>query len=142
MIKSHFAQKLRLIAFLLLAFVGQSICASVKAENIVLPIDNGIIDVTAPYNADNTGTTNCTAALQQAIRDNIGQRHTLYFRNGTYLEDHNQMVGAGIAALARDAFERATGASQEKTRLSAAALKPVLERIAREAAATAELWPK
>lgn len=57
-------------------------------ENIVFPADAGIINVTAaPYNADNTGATDATAAIQAAIdlaKGNLKGK-IVYLPNGTYL---------------------------------------------------------
>ncbi|MEX2607294.1 MAG: glycosyl hydrolase family 28-related protein [Kiritimatiellia bacterium] len=56
-----------------------------KAETIQYPSDPGVIDVTkAPYFADNTGATDVTAILQQAIYDHVDTRKIIYFPNGTY----------------------------------------------------------
>ena len=78
----------------------------VKAADIVYPaaltqpvngVPGRIVDVTkAPYNADKTGVTLATAALQKAINDNVGRFDgygnvmpmTLYFPNGTYKIDN------------------------------------------------------
>ena len=56
------------------------------AENIVFPVNAGIIDVTAaPYNARGDGKTDDTRAIQQALRDYADQGVIIYLPNGTYL---------------------------------------------------------
>ena len=55
------------------------------AENIVFPVNAGIIDVTAaPYNAQGDGKTDDTRAIQQALRDYADQGAIIYLPNGTY----------------------------------------------------------
>ena len=53
--------------------------------NIRFPNGSGVIDVTqSPYNADNTGTNDATAAIQQAIDDFPNRNKIIYLPNGTY----------------------------------------------------------
>ncbi|MCU0979894.1 MAG: discoidin domain-containing protein [Pirellulaceae bacterium] len=55
-------------------------------ENIVFPVNSGVIDVTAaPYNAKGDGTTDDTRAIQQALRDYADKGAIIYLPNGTYL---------------------------------------------------------
>jgi hypothetical protein len=51
------------------------------------PIANiGALDVTAaPYNADSTGTTDSTTAIQDAVNDGFAYDMPVYFPSGTYL---------------------------------------------------------
>lgn len=52
-------------------------------DNIVFPADSGVADVTkAPYNADPTGKTDSTLAIQQALTE---KKTIVYLPNGTYL---------------------------------------------------------
>ena len=56
------------------------------AENIVFPVNSGIIDVTAaPYNAQGDGKADDTRAIQQALRDYAAKGAIIYLPNGTYL---------------------------------------------------------
>ena len=56
------------------------------AENIVFPVNSGIIDVTAaPYNAQGDGRSDDTRAIQQALRDYADKGVIIYLPNGTYL---------------------------------------------------------
>ena len=56
---------------------------TVTADNIVFPADAGVADVTkAPYNADPTGKTDATMAIQKALTE---KKNIVYLPNGTYL---------------------------------------------------------
>ncbi len=70
-----------LLAVALLTFIGVA-----RAENIIFPADAGVIDVTAaPYNADNTGKTDATVAIQTALDDYPARNKIIYLPNGIYL---------------------------------------------------------
>ncbi|MEX2605930.1 MAG: PA14 domain-containing protein [Kiritimatiellia bacterium] len=57
--------------------------SAVWAENILFPADSGVADVTqAPFNADPTGKTDSTAAIQRALSE---KHEIIYLPNGTYL---------------------------------------------------------
>ncbi|MBW4575414.1 MAG: glycoside hydrolase family 55 protein [Aphanothece sp. CMT-3BRIN-NPC111] len=65
-----------------------------RAENIVFPADAGMINVKkAPYNAKGDGVTDDTAAIQQALNDNVNYKKPVYFPNGTYLISDNLTWG-------------------------------------------------
>ena len=54
-------------------------------ESIVFPSDAGVIDITQPpYNADPTGFTDSTPAIQQALDDHPNGNRIIYFPNGNY----------------------------------------------------------
>jgi hypothetical protein len=54
--------------------------------DIGYPSHSNVVVVTAaPYNAKGDGITDDTAALQQAINENVGRHRILYFPPGTYL---------------------------------------------------------
>lgn len=56
----------------------------VGVEARPLPIERGVVDVTRPpYSALPDGITDCTDALQRALRENLGR--TIYLPAGTYL---------------------------------------------------------
>ncbi|MDA3961943.1 MAG: glycosyl hydrolase family 28-related protein [Planctomycetota bacterium] len=56
------------------------------AEDIRFPDDAGVIDVTqAPYGAVGDGVSDCTAAIQKALADNVSGNRIIYFPNGIYL---------------------------------------------------------
>ena len=56
------------------------------AENIVFPLNSGVIDVTgAPYHAKGDGKADDTDAIQQALRDYPAKGAIVYLPNGTYL---------------------------------------------------------
>ena len=64
-------------------------------ENIVFPVNSGIIDVTAaPYNALGDGVTDDTRAIQQALRDYPARGAIIYLPNGTYLLSRTLQWGA------------------------------------------------
>ncbi len=69
-----------LIVFFLWGLPGQTLSAqTVKASN-------GLVIVTAsPYNADNTGATDATAAIQRAIDDAYAAQKAVFVPSGTYL---------------------------------------------------------
>lgn len=47
-----------------------------------------LLDVTeSPYNADNTGATDASAAIQSAINDSAGNNHVVWLPEGTYRLD-------------------------------------------------------
>jgi hypothetical protein len=55
-----------------------------RAEPRTLPAGRGVVDVTLPpYSAVPDGKTDCTDALQRALRENLGR--TIYLPAGTYL---------------------------------------------------------
>ncbi|MGL4419533.1 MAG: glycosyl hydrolase family 28-related protein, partial [Gemmataceae bacterium] len=66
---------------------GFSRGAELPSEHpVVYPVHANVIDVTKPpYSAKGDGTTDVTAALQQAINDHTGHGRILYFPPGTYL---------------------------------------------------------
>jgi hypothetical protein len=49
------------------------------------PADANAINVVTTYGVDNTGQTDVTALLQQAISQHVGNNRVLYLPNGTYL---------------------------------------------------------
>ena len=51
---------------------------------VVFPADSGVIDLVTDYGIDNTGTTDVTALLQQAVSENAGAYRTLFLRAGIY----------------------------------------------------------
>jgi Domain of unknown function (DUF4347)/Concanavalin A-like lectin/glucanases superfamily/Pectate lyase superfamily protein len=57
--------------------------ASISTENIVFPIDAGVIDVAA-YGAKPNDGIDDTVAIQQAINDHPSNNYTFYFHNGVY----------------------------------------------------------
>ena len=57
----------------------------VENLEITFPDDAGVIDVKRDYGATGNGITDDTQAIQNAIRENIGQHKIIYFPNGTYL---------------------------------------------------------
>jgi hypothetical protein len=64
------------------------ICLSLPGQsaNIVFPDDAGVLDVTKPpYNADKTGTTDATAAIQAALSAYPNGSRTIYLPDGIYL---------------------------------------------------------
>jgi hypothetical protein len=70
-----------LFAFLLFCLTG--FC---QEEQYVFPADAGVLDVTkAPYNADNTGTVDATAAIQAALDAYPNGNRTIYLPEGIYL---------------------------------------------------------
>ncbi len=65
------------------------------AENIVFPVNSGIIDVTAaPYHAKGDGVADDTKAIQQALRDYSAKGTIIYLPNGTYLISRTLRWGA------------------------------------------------
>ena len=59
--------------------------ASAPDSGIVFPNDAGVVDVTeSPYNAAGDGSTDDTAAIQQAIDDHPNGNRIIYLPNGTY----------------------------------------------------------
>lgn len=53
--------------------------------DIVFPTDAGVVNVAkSPYNADTTGKTDATAAIQKAIDDANNGNKIIYLPNGTY----------------------------------------------------------
>ena len=60
---------------------------AVAAEPSSLPLNvSGFLDVTVPpYYADNSGRSDCTAALQKAVDDARAQFQAVYLPHGTYL---------------------------------------------------------
>lgn len=65
-----------------------SITIEVNAQEIqyIFPEDGGIVNVTqAPYNADNSGLTDATEAIQAALSAYPNGNRTIYLPNGTYL---------------------------------------------------------
>ncbi len=61
--------------------------AAVAAGPVGLPLNvSGFLDVTGPpYYADNSGRSDCTAALQKAVDDARSQFQAVYLPHGTYL---------------------------------------------------------
>ena len=61
--------------------------AAVAAGPGGLPLNvSGFLDVTGPpYYADNSGQSDCTAALQKAVDDARSQFQAVYLPHGTYL---------------------------------------------------------
>ncbi|MFN3149640.1 glycosyl hydrolase family 28-related protein [Bremerella sp.] len=71
------------ILFLLPPFILLSSLA--RAENILFPVDSGVIDVTkAPYNAVPNDGKDDSRAIQQALCDHISGNHIFYFPDGVY----------------------------------------------------------
>lgn len=77
-------------------------------DNFILPPDANVYVVTqAPFNADNTGATDATAAIQAALDSagtisNSDRFNLIYFPNGTYLVS-NELQWRG--ARTRDVFQ-------------------------------------
>ncbi len=64
-----------------------------RAENIVFPPGNLVVNVREQYGAKGDGVTDDTDALQRAIFENKGKLKTLYFPKGTYLVSRTLFVG-------------------------------------------------
>jgi len=76
--------------FLIAALAIAAFLRPSSAENIVFPPNCGIVDITKPpYSADNTGKTDVSAILTQALADERGQpswhSRIVYLPNGTYM---------------------------------------------------------
>lgn len=135
--KFYFYKKI--ICLLLVAAITQSVKAQDAAplENILFPADAGIINVTsAPYNADNTGVADATAALQAAIdvaKGNLKGK-IVYLPNGIY-KVSNKLVFSTDAANHRGMIFQ--GQSREgtiikladNTATNAAVLFPVIKCV-------------
>ncbi len=107
------------IRFVIVVLVGITLFAAyppVKAENIVYPdgafVANGggVVDVTkAPYNADNTGARDSTAALVKAYTDVMNTNyHVLYLPNGTYKVSDTIIYSGAIQTVKGSAGENCT----------------------------------
>jgi polygalacturonase len=74
------------------------------AENIVFPVDAGVVNVQTKYGAKGDGVTEDTAAIQKAIDEVKGIPDALYFPNGTYLAltDHLLLLPVHPAGDGRD----------------------------------------
>lgn len=78
------------------------------AQNIVFPADSNVADVSkAPYNADPTGKTDSTDAIQMAL---TGRKKIVYLPNGTYLISNTLRWGGE-----RPSRQILQGQSTEKT---------------------------
>ena len=76
------ANRLIILAIGCIGIIGFS--GSAQVATINFPANCGVVDVTkAPYNADNTGQTDATAALQAALDANK-KYMVIYLPNGTY----------------------------------------------------------
>ncbi len=65
---------------LLIAFVP------VYGENVLFPSDAGVVNVCEPpYEADSSGESDATDAIQQALIDHASSNAIIYMPNGTYL---------------------------------------------------------
>ncbi|MEX2380887.1 MAG: glycosyl hydrolase family 28-related protein [Opitutales bacterium] len=63
-----------------------AVSVEAHGENIVFPDDAGVVDVTrAPYDADPSGVSDSTAAIQRALDDAPSSNKIIYLPNGTYL---------------------------------------------------------
>jgi len=66
-------------------------------ENVVFPSDMGVINIKTAYGANSAkgdGTTDDTAAIQNAINIDGGKYKIFYFPNGTYLVSNTIQFGA------------------------------------------------
>lgn len=78
------------IVLFLIVFGFTATCGSrdfsLRNQNIIFPIDAGVIDVTQPpYNAHGDGIYDDTLAIQQALDDHVNQNRIIYLPNGEYL---------------------------------------------------------
>jgi hypothetical protein len=65
-------------------FSAANSSSSPTIETIVYPQDANLVDV-RKYGAKGDGTTDDTAAIRQAVKENLQQHKTLFFPAGTYL---------------------------------------------------------
>ena len=80
------ASLLLLRVALSLPFVAAASADSVQRDSLPPLNVSGFLDVTAPpYNADSSGRTDCTAALQRAVDDARAQYLAVYLPHGTYV---------------------------------------------------------
>ena len=90
------------------------------AENIVFPLDSGIIDVTAePYGAKGDGTMDDTRAIQQALNDYPNAGAIIYLPNGTYV----------ISKTLRWPHGRGGGAEEKNTILQGQSAKGTILKL-------------
>lgn len=70
------------LVYLALLFAG----GFARGAETQFPSDAGLVNVKlSPYNARGDGTTDDTAAIQNAIKDNVGKHRVIYFPTGTYV---------------------------------------------------------
>ena len=80
-------KSIQLSVCLVLLILASSLGSLRATTPIIYPSDSGMINVTqSPYNADPTGATDSTAAIQAAVQANTGfaPTRTIYFPVGTY----------------------------------------------------------
>lgn len=83
--------KIKLISFAFCTFLLATILPSCQLvtsrtpiNNLVYPADANLVNV-RDYGAKGNGFTDDTAAIRQAVRENLTQHRTLFFPAGTYL---------------------------------------------------------
>ncbi len=86
------------------------------SDNIVFPADAGVVDVTQPpYNAKPDGTTDATAAIQQALTDFRAKHAIVYLPDGIYLVSDTLRWGQGKSSGSLCKFTTLQGQSRDGT---------------------------
>jgi hypothetical protein len=85
--KQVLSMRFQLLLLLLLLLVAESPLFVAAGEPTAFPLNvSGFLDVTAaPYHADSSGRSDCTAALQRAVDDARSQFLAVYLPHGTYV---------------------------------------------------------
>ena len=115
--KGNYMKKALLVLFLLF-YAG--ISAQTKAENIIFPVNSGVVDMSKPpYNLTGDGVTDVTAAIQGvlsafAATGSAGQK-ILYFPNGTYVISNTLSWSQGAGSGGWFGFLNFQGQSQAGT---------------------------
>jgi len=65
--------------------IGENRCTTANISEDKLFPENMVINVKTQYGAKGDGVTDDTAAIQRAIRENVGTNGVVYFPQGTYL---------------------------------------------------------